>query len=679
MTLAEKTAQMNQMAIGEFLTDNQFDEAKARAILSADQIGSLFGSFTYETGSPTASEHRAVLANIQAIALEYGPTPILFAIDSVHGANFINGATIFPQQINVGASFNRALAREMGRITAKDTRAAAVLWDFAPILDLAFHPLFPRIYESFGEDPILVAELAAAMIEGLQGTGLLSDPSRVAACMKHFIAYGTSFTGHDRVPSTVSDRFLNQYHVPPFQRAIDVGVATAMEAYTEINGVPVVSSAQYLEVLLRENMKFQGTLVTDFSEIKNLVYFHRAASSEKSATKLSISQTSVDISMVPADTSFARYLTELVEDGEISESRIDQSVAHILQLKEDLGLFEDPFSESSIPLIPSLGQAEDRAVALRIAQESIVLSQNRRNVLPLRFEKNTEKRTERIVILGPASHSLRLQSGGWTIRWQGADNDEQFPFGVTLYDAFLSGFPETQFFTVCDASENSPINQTELELALLAVSECDVVIFAFAEEPYAEVLGHIKDPALPSSQRQLLDVVSAALPPPASPSRPAVLAVVFEGRPRLLTDVEAAVDAILVAWLPGPEGGQAVYDIIVGNVNPSARMPLTYHGNRAAYPLPYFHRFYEVSAAAGVQYEFGSGLSYSDFAYDSLTLNASIVTPSDRVEVAPIHYIYIFSNKHARQVLESQTMALMTVVTVFSFICAISSAWSHRR
>jgi len=327
----------------------------------------------------------SLTSEIQTIFLEEGSKiPMVYGIDSVHGAIFIEGATYFPQQLGAAASFNRDLVSQMGSITAKDSRLVGTPWIFGPILDLATEPRWARVYETFGEDPYVVGELGRAIISGMQGASLASETT-AAACMKHFLGYGEPRTGKDRNPNWIPDRFLYEYFVPPFQAAVDGGVATAMESYNDINGEPVCASEKYLRKLLREEMGFKGMLVTDWAEIKDLNRFHMIAPTEKDATRITMQRTSVDMSMVAIGLTFFDYMMELVAEGAVPESRLDESVGRILQLKEDLNLFENPMPNPNSPLLSTIGGAADRQVALDLCRESVTLLENPNNVTFLSF------------------------------------------------------------------------------------------------------------------------------------------------------------------------------------------------------------------------------------------------------------------------------------------------------
>lgn len=504
LTLEEKVGQMTQLNI-DLLMDGvtKINPDKVRNYARNYKIGSFLNSPTANVGNClNSTEWVHIITTIQQIFEEEGVLPVLYGIDSVHGANYIYHATIFPQQINAGASFNRELTEQMGAITAKDTRVVGIPWTFAPILDLATNPRFPRVYESFGEDPYTCGELGAALIKGYQGyPANLSNPTKVAACMKHFIGYGNPRSGNDRSTSWIPDRELYQYYVPPFQAAIDAGVATAMESYNDINGEPVCGSKKYLRTLLREEMGFEGMLVTDWHEILDLYSFHRVANSTKEATRITMDRTSVDMSMVPSDVSFYDDMLALVREGRIPEERLDESVERILILKEELGLLDNPYPDPENPLLDSLGSAEDRNMALDLARESITLLKNGKDILPLSVEQYS-----RILVTGPSADSLRYQSGGWTINWQGASDESYFPFGTTVLEGIQSiADMQVDYVRGCDINGKS--KPGELDEVRNAAANADIAIVVIGEDTYAEQMGDIHDSMLNEGQLNLFKEV----------------------------------------------------------------------------------------------------------------------------------------------------------------------------
>lgn len=385
-----------------------------------------------------ATQWRTFIHNIQNITKNSGlQMPVLFGLDSIHGASYVYESAMFPQALTVAASFNPDIAYTSGRITAKDTRAAGVAWLFSPVLGIALQPLWARFPETFGEDPYLVSQMGTALINGIQDIDLSTSagsPSRAAACMKHFIAYSDPINGHDRSPVPLPDVELRQLFLPSFQTAIDTGVLSAMESYQSVGGVPIVSSSEYLRDLLRYEMNFTGMMVTDYMEIQNLVDWHKVASTNREAVKIAMLDTTIDMSMVPLDGSFFTDLIDLVQTGEVPISRIDDSVRRILQLKQTLGLFDEfvPSIEDDV-LVPTVGQTSDWNASLAAALESVTLLKNVPRIspdvsmLPLSLSVPPQ-----LVVTGVGCDSLVSQTGGWTFHWQGASNNTEFTNGVTI-------------------------------------------------------------------------------------------------------------------------------------------------------------------------------------------------------------------------------------------------------
>jgi beta-glucosidase len=412
MTLEEKIGQLIQIDI-QFLTEwnGRVNYNKLKELIDKYHIGSIMNSHFSVTGWTgwTAPQWRDILSNIYGVVEHSNSTaiPILYGIDSIHGASFVYPAAIFPQQIAIGATFNDQLAYSIGRITSKDTRAAGIPWLFSPVLGISFSPLWPRFEETFGEDPYLASRLGVAMIKGIQDiTHDGGIPYRAAACMKHFIGYSAPINGHDRSPVFLPDRFLHQIYQPIFESAIQAGVLTAMEGYHEVDGIPIVSSSHHLKDKLRHEMNFTGVLVTDYAELYNLHNWHKASESDKDSIRIALSDTSIDIGMLPGESKFFEYIYELVKDKVISESRIDESVTRILSLKNSLGLFDEPNHLSiSDPLIQTVGQNSDWDVSLETSREALTLLKNLGNILPLPLDAS-------VLLTGPTADSLIAQTGG---------------------------------------------------------------------------------------------------------------------------------------------------------------------------------------------------------------------------------------------------------------------------
>ena len=429
MTLEEKIGQMNQIDISVFVDESipgLVNYTKLEEWIKTYKIGSLLNS-PFSGGQVdgkvgwTSSEWREVINNIQTISQKYADTesaiPIMYGIDSIHGASYVYGSTVFPQQLTTAASFNTSLSYEAGVVTGRDTIASGIPWLFSPVLGLALSPLWPRFWETFGEDPYLAARMGEELVRGIQTESTSATfPSAAAACMKHFIAYSNPSTGHDRSAVQLPDRVLKELFLPAFQAAIDAGVLTAMEAYHEVGGIPMVASYDYLSKLLRYDMDFKGLLVTDYSEILNLHNFHMTAPTVTDAVKQSLSETTIDMSMVPLDNSFFESTIALVESGEIDIDRIDDSVQRILETKNILGLLDNPVTPLNSSLVDLVGQDADWDKALNAARESISLLKNEDNVLPI--APSSLGNSDTIFVTGPTANSLVRQTGGNFYIWR---------------------------------------------------------------------------------------------------------------------------------------------------------------------------------------------------------------------------------------------------------------------
>ncbi|KAK3813347.1 MAG: glycoside hydrolase superfamily [Benniella sp.] len=613
MTLRELAGQMTQLQIGTVINSKgELDLFKVEYWIREWGVGSFLDTPTNHGGkyiSYSASQFSKIVDAIQEVALSIGKgVPMIYGLDSVHGANYVDGAILFPQQIGVAATFNRTKAYEAGRITAKDTRAAGIPWVFTPILDVAVHKLWPRVYETYGEDPFVVSEMGSATIRGLQGN-YKRDRRRVAACMKHFIGYSASRNGQDKSSAWIPDNYLLDYFVPPFQAANNSGVATAMETYIDVNGQPVVGSHFYLTELLRNRIGFKGMLVTDWGEVDRLYTEHRSAPTLIDAALLTLKQTSVDMVMVPESESFSKNAVTLVHEDKLLRERLVGSAAKVLQLKKDLGLFDQPFSDPK--LLRYVGSQQDIEAAKNAARESITLLKNQNDVLPL-------KKGKKIVVTGPAANSIRALSGGWSIKWQGAETDDWYQGrGETIVQGLEKEFGRdtVSYVPSVDFDGHSVKSSDEKEEDYLdAIQDADTVILCLGEKPYAEIVGNIDDIDLPSGQLNVVRQVKARI----KGTNTKVILVLVEGRPRGLQNVASLVDAIVMAYLPGPWGGHPIAEILSGAVNPSGRLPLTYPTGSSDMTTNYYRVGIDPYKPL---FPFSAGLSYVPVEYVHLGLN----------------------------------------------------------
>ncbi|KDO28171.1 hypothetical protein SPRG_06218 [Saprolegnia parasitica CBS 223.65] len=613
MTPHQWIAQMAQINIG-YITypDGSLNEA---AVAQCARIG--VGAFL--NGFLDVHQWRSMISRIQAIYAEHHVAPVLYGLDSLHGANYVHGAVMGPQQINNGATFNPALVSRFGAITARDLAAAGVNWALAPGLDVAQHKRWPRVYETFGEDPYLTSELGVAAVNGIQSV------RSVAATFKHFGAYGASATGDDLGTAFVSEYELLNYYTPSFTAAIRAGVLSGMTGYASINDVPMVVNEKMTIDLLRQDMGFDGVLVTDWEDIYHLNFVHHLVNSNMEAVRVAMTKSSVDVSMVPYDASFVGYAESLLKAGKLPAKRFRASAKRVIKLKLRLGLFDAPMHGAED--VARVGSGADRDAALDIARESIVLLQNKQDVLPLRNEP-------RLFLTGPSVDNIGYLCGGWTWEWQGRRDNSVFPGSQSIRAAFTSMYKDASrlsFLPGIDIQGNHVGNYSS---ALEKARAAEYTVIVVGEAPYAESFGNIKDAALPAGQLQYIrDIASTGTK---------VILVLVEGRPRLLNGVADVVHAVIDAMLPCHMGGQAIAEIILGVTNPSGRLSMTYpkDATKDNMVTPYFHRKNGVcvltGAACPAEWEFGAGLSYTTFEYSSFALSANQLNTSSESLTASV-------------------------------------------
>jgi len=625
MSIKDKVGQMTQVTLDVILEGEMYN-AKLPHRLDTEEIRKAIvdygvGSILNTPGIPLSCEEwQHIIRDIQALATqETSPkVPVLYGIDAVHGVNYTTDATLFPQQINMAASWNPELVEAAAAITAYETRASGIPWNFSPVLDVCRHPLWPRLWETFGEDVHLTTVMGLAMVSGYQGKQL-DNPYKVSACLKHFLGYGMPLNGKDRTPAWIPERQLREYFLPPFTAAIKAGAASIMINSGEINGIPVHADKNILTGLLREELGFTGLVVTDWEDIKYLHSRHRVASSMKEAVRIAI-DAGIDMSMVPDDYSFCDLLLELVEEGSISEARIDQSVERILSLKQSLGLFENPvISEKADYQL--FGQEAHAKFALQLAQESITLLKNEKQQLPL-------SKKSKVLVTGFSANAMKYLNGGWTGTWQGDRADEFIKNKSTLLQAIQNTIGKDQVEYV----EGSAFEKvSSIEAAVAAAKNCDHILLCLGEETYTEFHGNIDDLNLPAAQIQLAQAMIDTGKP--------ITLILLQGRPRLISGIADQIDNILYAYLPGNEGGQAIADVLFGVVNPSGKLPITYP-KHAHGLVTYDRKNSEISSIQGSNicydplWEFGTGLSYTTFEYSNLRISKNQIAKGDRLEVS---------------------------------------------
>jgi len=614
MTLREKVGQMTQLEIG-MVTDGkdadlQVNAAKLRKAVVDYGVGSILN--VKDLALPIAKWHELVSA-IQAAAADTRlKVPVVYGIDSIHGANYVVGATLFPQPLGMAATWNPQLMLQASRITAAETRAAGIPWNFSPVLDIGRQPLWPRLYETFGEDVHLASVMAVATVRGYQG----DDPAsaaQVAACLKHFIGYSLPVSGHDRTPALIPGVALREYFLPTFAAGVKAGALSVMVNSGEVNGVAGHANRFLLTDVLRGELGFDGVVVSDWEDIKKLVTFHHAAASEKEATRVAV-LAGIDMSMVPSDYSFPDLLVQLVNDGAVPMARIDEAVSRVLTMKARLGLFDDPLR--GVHTQAAVGSVESRRVALAAARESLVLLKNDGAVLPL-------SPTTRILVVGPTADSLPALNNGWTITWQG-DRPAEYPKDrPTIRRALEARGGANRVSYVAGQGDGTTI---DVAAAVSSARSADVVVLSLGEQSYAETPGDIDDLALPDGQVQLAQALAAT-------GKPLVL-VLVEGRPRIIRTIADAMKGIVLALNPGLEGGTAIAEVLFGDVNPSGRLPISYPRSVNALTT-YDHKWSEEQDHAfRPQFAFGSGLSYTTFNYRDLEVSPGAASAADAAIVS---------------------------------------------
>jgi beta-glucosidase len=626
MTLEEKIGQMTQITLGTFEEKGKpgLVEAKLAEGIQKYHIGSILNTpYPY---APTAKGWNDIMTAIHKVNNKTRlKIPVLYGIDAIHGASYTQGATLFPQQIGMAATFNTAIVKRGAEISAYETRASSIPWVFSPDLDLPRNPAWSRIWESFGEDVYLTSRMGEAMVSGFEG-GDIGSKYHVASCMKHFIGYGSTTTGKDRTPSIIPERVLRQFDLPIYEAAIKAGAKSVMISSGEINGTPVHASKYLITDVLKKELGFQGVVVTDWKDIIYLYTRHKVAESNREAVKIAV-LAGIDMSMVPENYSFCIDLLDLVNKGEIPMARIDDAVSRILKMKIELNLFEGTIADSK--LYPKFGSPEFIKEAYNAAAESITLLKNKNAVLPL-------NKNEKILVTGPTANSMISLNGGWTYTWQGDKTDELAGDKFTILEA-LQNKAGAANILYTKGADLMLENDQEIEKAVALAKDASKIILCLGEKNYTETPGDISSLYISASQIKLALALSKL-------NKPIVL-VLNEGRPRIISDFEDKMDAVIQCYLPGNEGGRALADILYGDVNPSGRLPYNY----PRYPnsLEKYNRKYTESLATDEQnddakyqrsyqpqFEFGTGLSYSTFTYANLKIDKAEINAIDEIAVS---------------------------------------------
>ena len=630
MTLEEKVGQMTQLAIGMISSGNdqnlKVDPAKLDKAVVQYRVGSILN---VADQAMTVDHWHEIISQIQDAAKKTRlGIPVLYGIDSIHGANYVRGATLFPQETAMAATWNPELMKHAAEIAAAETRAAGIPWSFSPVLDLGRNPLWPRFWETFGEDPYLATVMGVAFTRGLEGSDV-SSPTHVASSLKHYMGYSFPLTGRDRTPAWIPENYLREYFLPTFAAAVKAGARTIMVNSGEINGTPGHVNHHVLTDILRNELGFNGFVVSDWEDIKKLVTFWRIAATEKEATRMAV-MAGIDMSMVPNDYSFADDLIALVKEGAVPQTRIDEAVRRILRVKFELGLFENPGPNPALKA--NFAKPDSRQVSLDAARESITLLKNANNVLPL--AKNAK-----VLVTGPTADSLISLNNGWSYVWQGSEESLYPTDRDTIRRAIerkvgasnVTYVPGTKITRAPGPSNGTPTDQeaeVDIPAAVQAAQAADVVVLALGEGSYCETPGNITDLTIGEPQLKLADAIIGT-------GKPIVL-VLVEGRPRIINRIADRIPAILMAYNPSNEGGTAIADVLFGDTNPSGKLPFTYPRTPNGL-INYDHKPFETENTAfgnmafKPQFEFGEGLSYTTFAYKDLRLDKQTMSANDEL------------------------------------------------
>lgn len=637
LTLEEKIGQMTQICIDAFGKGDsvstsyipfEFDTETFNLYISKYKIGSVLN--VPSTTAITTRQWQNIVSTLQKVALKEMGIPLLYGVDSIHGANYTVGATLFPHSIALGATFNRNHVYNGAKVSAYETRASNCPWNFAPVVDLGRDPRWSRMWETYGEDPYLVSEMGIQALRGFQG----EEPNQisrenVAACFKHYMAYGVPFSGRDRTPSYIPEHELREKHFAPYLKGVKEGVLSVMVNSGLINGKPVHANYQLLTSWLKEETGWDGVIVTDWADIDNLWKRDKIACDSKEAIKLAINA-GVDMAMVPYDPSFCDQLKELVKEKAVSIKRIDDAVSRILRLKIRLGLFEQPWD--CLVDYPQFGSDEFRTLSYDAAKEAITLLKNKNNILPI-------KKGKKILVCGPNADEMRCLHGGWSYSWQGNKTDEFIQDGKTIYKALCDEVGKANVVympgvTYTGAADYKDERVSELTEVVEEAREVDYIVVCLGENSYCETPGNLEDLCLSANQILLVQELAKA-------GKPIVL-VLNEGRPRLISKIEEQTDAVLQLYLPGPMGGVALADILVGKVNPSGKLPYTYpqypnhlstYDHKPSESLDVIPGAYGYDAKVAPQWEFGYGLSYTTFSYANLRSSQHEFRPNDIMHI----------------------------------------------
>ena len=634
LTLEEKIGQMMELVTDLFGANDKngvfyIDEHKTDSILSRYKIGSILNA--PNTCAPTAKQWEKYIAQIQKISMKRIGIPCVFGLDQNHGSTYTQGGTLFPQNINVAATFNREIARRSAEATAYETRAVSVPWTYSPTVDLGRDARWPRIWENFGEDCYLSSEMGKAMVYGFQGEDPNNiDQYHIATSMKHFMGYGVPWTGKDRTPAYISPADLREKHFAPFLAGLQAGALTVMVNSASVNGVPMHANKDILTGWLKEETGWDGVLITDWADINNLYTREMVAKDKKDALRIAINA-GIDMIMEPYSCDACGYLVELVKEGKIPMSRIDDACRRVLRMKYRLDLFKNPTQK--LKNYPKFGGEEFAKLALEGATESMVLLKNEGNILPLQHGK-------KILLTGPNANQMRCLNGGWSYTWQGHRADEFAGKYNTIYEAFCNEYGKenvilNQGVTYNEKGKYWEENEPQIQEAVAAAKDADVIVACIGENSYTETPGNLTDLWLSENQRNLVKAL-------AQTGKPVIL-VLNEGRPRLIADIEPLAQGIINILIPGNMGGDALANLVSGKSNFSGKMPYTYPKEINSLANYDFKKSEEVGTMEGAydynakitqQWGFGYGLSYTSYKYSNLKVSQSDFRHGDIIKVS---------------------------------------------
>ena len=634
LTLEEKVGQMMEIVI-DLLGGNDkngvfyIDEHKADSIFSHYKVGSILNA--PNTCAPTAKQWEKYMAQIQKLSMKRMGVPCIFGLDQNHGSTYTQGGTLFPQNINVAATFNREIARRSAEATAYETRAVSVPWTYSPTVDLGRDARWPRIWENFGEDCYLSSEMGKAMVYGFQG----EDPNHIdqyhiATSMKHFMGYGVPWTGKDRTPAYISPADLREKHFAPFLAGIEAGALSVMVNSASVNGMPMHANKEILTHWLKEQTGWDGVLITDWADVNNLYTREMVAKDKKDALRIAINA-GIDMVMEPYSCDACGYIIELVNEGKIPMSRIDDACRRVLRMKYRLGLFEHPTQK--LKNYPLFGGEQFAQLALEGATESMVLLKNNNNILPLQKGK-------KILLTGPNANQMRCLDGGWSYTWQGHRTDEFAGKYNTIYEALCNEYGKenivlNQGVTYNEAGKYWEENEPQIAAAVEAAKHVDVVVACIGENSYTETPGNLTDLWLSENQRNLVKAL-------ATTGKPIIL-VLNEGRPRLIADIEPLAQGVVNILIPGNYGGDALAQLLSGKANFSGKMPYTYPKEINSLANYDFKKSEEVGTMTGAydynakitqQWGFGQGLSYTTYQYSNLKVDKASFAHDDVIRVS---------------------------------------------